>query len=180
MDTRDDTPAPARTRVVDWQDPKPALELRYRMKGLQYLQGVVDGRIPAPPISRLMNLRLVEVERGRAVFEMTPDESHYNPLGMVHGGVAATILDSAMGCSLHSLLEPDDRYTTIEMKVNYLKAMTTATGRVRGTGTIVHLGRTTGPIRRTPRRRGRYALRARHVHAADQARRAPIGGAPTG
>jgi uncharacterized protein (TIGR00369 family) len=143
VDTPERTPAPARTRVVEWQDPRAALDLRYRMNGLEYLQGVVDGRIPAPPIARLMDIRLVEVERGRAVFEMTPDESHYNPLGMVHGGVAATILDSAMGCSLHSWLEPDDRYTTIEMKVNYLKAMTTATGRVRGIGTIVHVGRTT-------------------------------------
>lgn len=143
MDNPDLTPAPARTRVVEWQDPRAALDLRYRMHGLAYLQGVVDGRIPAPPIARLMNIRLVEVERGRAVFDMTPDESHYNPLGMVHGGVAATILDSAMGCALHAWLEPDDRYTTVEMKVNYLKAMTTATGRVRGIGTIVHLGRTT-------------------------------------
>lgn len=143
MDTPDAPPAAARTRVVEWQDPRAALDLRYRMNGLDYLQGVVDGRIPAPPMARLMNIRLVEVERGRAVFEMTPDESHYNPLGMVHGGVAATILDSAMGCSLHALLEPDNRYTTIEMKVNYLKAMTTATGRVRGVGTVVHLGRTT-------------------------------------
>ena len=114
-----------------------------RTNGLEYLQEVAAGRVPPAPIWRLMKIRLVEVERGRAVFEITPDEFHYNPLGMVHGGVAATILDSAMGCSLHTCLEPDDRYTTIEIKVNYLKAMTTATGPVRGIGTILHLGRTT-------------------------------------
>lgn len=132
-----------RTRLIEWQDPTPALEARDRTNGLEYLQGVVAGRWPPPPISRLMNIRLVEIERGRAVFELTPEELHYNPLGMVHGGVAATILDSAMGCSLHTCLESDDRYTTIEIKVSYLKAMTTATGRVHGIGTIVHLGRTT-------------------------------------
>jgi uncharacterized protein (TIGR00369 family) len=134
---------PARRRVIEWPDPAPALGVLRRTNGLEYLRGVVAGSLPPPPIARLMNLRLVEVERGRAVFETAPEEYHYNPLGIVHGGVAATILDSAMGCSLHSCLEPEDRYTTIEIKVNYLKAMTTATGPIRGVGTIVHLGRTT-------------------------------------
>jgi uncharacterized protein (TIGR00369 family) len=132
-----------RSRLIEWPDPAGALEVMRRTSGLEYLQGVIAGRLPPPPIYRLMNLRLVEIERGRSVFELTPEEVHYNPLGMVHGGVAATILDSAMGCSLHTCLEIADRYTTIEIKVSYLKAMTTATGTVRGIGTIVHLGRTT-------------------------------------
>lgn len=110
--------------------------------GLQYLKQVVAGTFPPPPMARLMNIRLVEVERGRVVFEGTPEEYHYNPLGIVHGGLTATLLDSAMGCSVHSCLEVGDRYTTIEIKVNYLKAMTLETGVVRGIATIVHLGRT--------------------------------------
>jgi uncharacterized protein (TIGR00369 family) len=90
----------------------------------------------------LMDLRLVTVERGRIVFESTPQEFHYNPSAIVHGGFAATILDSAMGCALHTCLEVGDLYTTIELKVNYLKPMTTATGPVRAVATIVSVGRT--------------------------------------
>ena len=132
-----------RSRLIEWSDPAAALEVMRRTNGLEYLQGVIAGRLPQPPIYRLMNIRLVQIAHGHAVFELTPEELHYNPLGVVHGGVAATILDSAMGCSLHTCLETTDRYTTIEIKVSYLKAMTTATGTVRGIGTIVHLGRTT-------------------------------------
>jgi uncharacterized protein (TIGR00369 family) len=140
-----DTPAtpPSRSRLVDWQDPSIALQVLRRTNGLEYLRGVVEGRLPPTPIARLMNIRLADVDRGRAVFEMVPEEYHYNPVGIIHGGVAATILDSAMGCALHSCLEGDDRYTTVEIKVNYLKAMTSATGCVRAIGTINNLGRTT-------------------------------------
>ncbi len=113
------------------------------MSGLDYLRLVASGEVPSPPMGRLMNIELVDVERGRAVFEVTPDESHYNPLGVVHGGLAATVLDSAMGCSVHSCLQAGDRYTTIELHVSLLRAMSTATGLVRAVANIVHLGRTT-------------------------------------
>jgi uncharacterized protein (TIGR00369 family) len=137
------TPPPTdRTRTISWDDPTPALAAMRTQPGLSYLQQVLAGAYPAPPIARLMNLRLVEVERGRAVFETTPEEYHYNPLGIVHGGLPATILDSAMGVSVHSCLNAGDRYTTIELKVSYMKAMTTETGPVRGIATIINVTRT--------------------------------------
>ncbi|MGH9174180.1 MAG: PaaI family thioesterase, partial [Vicinamibacterales bacterium] len=95
-----------------------------------------------PPMGVLMNIRLVEAERGYIVFEGTPEEYHYNPLGTIHGGFAATLLDSAMGCCVHSCLDAGDRYTTLEIKVNYLKALTSDTGLVRAISNIVHVGRT--------------------------------------
>jgi uncharacterized protein (TIGR00369 family) len=137
------TPPPTdRTRTISWDDPTPALAAMRTQPGLSYLQQVLAGAYPAPPIARLMNLRLVEVERGRAVFETTPEEYHYNPLGIVHGGLPATILDSAMGVSVHSCLNAGDRYTTIELKVNFVKALTLATGPVRAIATIVNISRT--------------------------------------
>jgi uncharacterized protein (TIGR00369 family) len=131
-----------RTRTITWDDPQVLLEAVRRLSGLECLEKVVAGEYPPPPMARLMNIRLVEVARGRAVFEGVPDEYHYNPLGVIHGGMTATLLDSAMGCSVHSCLDAGDRYTTLEIKVNYLKALTRETGTVRAVGTIVHVGRT--------------------------------------
>ena len=133
-----------RTRTITWQDPTIALKARRAQSGLSYLEQVVAGVYPAPPIAHVMDLRLAEVARGRVVFETTPAEFHYNPLGSVHGGLAATLLDSAMGCAVHTCLEAGDLYTTIEIKLNYLKPLTIETGPVRGIATIVHISRTIG------------------------------------
>jgi uncharacterized protein (TIGR00369 family) len=103
---------------------------------------VIAGRLPPPPMGRLMNIRLTDANRGEIVFEGVPEEYHYNPMGIVHGGMAATLLDSALGCCVYSCLELGDVWTTLDIKVSYLKAMTVETGRVRGIATIVHIGRT--------------------------------------
>jgi uncharacterized protein (TIGR00369 family) len=87
-----------------------------------------------------MNLELEEVEEGRVVFSLQPDEYHYNPIGVVHGGVAATLLDSAMGCAVHSMLPAHTGYTTLEIKVNYIRPMTVETGRVLCEAKVIHLG----------------------------------------
>lgn len=97
-------------------------------------------------MGQLMNIRLSEVERGRVVFEGTPEEYHYNPLGIVHGGMAATLLDSALGCCVNSCLDAGDFYTTLEIKVNYLRPITIDTGRIRAIATVVHIGRTTALV----------------------------------
>ena len=132
----DTTSSPGlRTRTITWHDPSVPLKARRTESGLSYLKHVVAGEYPAPPIAHLMDLKLTEVDRGRAVFETTPAEFHYNPLGMVHGGLAATLLDSAMGCAVHTCLEVGDIYTTLELKLNYLKPMTLDTGPVRGIAT---------------------------------------------
>ena len=110
------------------------------LPGLAQLQALIDaGRMPG--IGRSMNFTLVEVEEGRAVFEGVPGAHVYNPLGVVHGGYAATLLDSACGCAVHSKLAPRQTYTTLELKVAYHKAMTTETGPVRAVGSVISIGR---------------------------------------
>jgi uncharacterized protein (TIGR00369 family) len=128
-----DPAAPRRYGVV------PPAEAR-TMSGLELLRGWCEGRFPSPPIGRFMQGDLAEVERGRVVFEGTPGEMHYNPLGIVHGGYAATLLDSCMGCAVHSTLAAGQGYTTVEVKVNYVRAMTDRTGKVRAEGKVVHAG----------------------------------------
>jgi uncharacterized protein (TIGR00369 family) len=113
------------------------------MSGVEVLQQVISGELPPPPMAFLMDIRLIEASKGRAVFRGVPQEFHYNPLGSVHGGYGATLLDSAMGCAVHSTLDAGDTYTTLEFKINFLRAMTHETGEVRGIGTMVHAGRTT-------------------------------------
>ena len=110
--------------------------------GLDFLQGVIDGQFPAPPMAETLGFRLVAVEKGRAVFEGLPDHRHYNPLGVVHGGYAMTLLDSALGCSVHTTLDKGDAYTTLEIKVNLVRPLTKDTGLVRAEARILHRGRT--------------------------------------
>jgi uncharacterized protein (TIGR00369 family) len=137
-----ETTAATRTRTFTWDDSRiTAAQVRQR-PGLEVLRAVQNGELPAPPMGRLMNIRLTEVERGRIVFEVTPEEYHYNPMGIAHGGLAATLLDSAMGCCVHSCLDAGDRYTTLDIKVTYLKALTADNGPMRGIATLVSIGRT--------------------------------------
>jgi uncharacterized protein (TIGR00369 family) len=104
------------------------------------VRAIESGALPAPPISELMGFRLVEAELGRAVFEMTPGPQHYNPIGSVHGGIALTLLDSAMGCAVHTLLEAGVGYTTLEVKTNFVRPITADTGAIRCEGTVLHRG----------------------------------------
>lgn len=97
--------------------------------------------LPTAPIAELVGFDLVELGEGRASFAMDPAERHYNPLGTVHGGIAATLLDSAMGCAVHTTLEANETYTTLELKVNFVRAITEATGRVVAEGAVIHRGR---------------------------------------
>ena len=132
-----------RERTVTWEDPANLWDEASALTGVERLQMVVDGKLPAPPMARLMDIRIVEVSNGRAVFAGTPAEFHYNPIGVVHGGYGATILDSAMGCAVHSTLKAGDIYTTLELKINFLRPLTSATGPVRGIANVIHAGRTT-------------------------------------
>jgi uncharacterized protein (TIGR00369 family) len=111
------------------------------MSGIELLQGMIAGRFPGPPIMELMGFRLVEVESGRAVFAGTPGFQHYNPLGTVRGGYAATLLDSCMGCSVHTTLPKGTGYTTLEFKVSLVRAVTADTGPVRAEGKVITSGR---------------------------------------
>jgi len=133
----------SRTRTISWHDPLEMAAAISDLSGLERLRRVISGELAPPPIAQLMNIRLVDAAEGRAVFEGVPEEYHYNPIGMVHGGFAATILDSAMGCAVHTMLPARVGYTTLEFKVNFIRPVQTTTGVVRAVGTVLHAGRTT-------------------------------------
>ena len=117
------------------------VETAATMTGLELLKEMIAGRLPGPPIMETLDFTLTEVEHGRALFEGVPGHKHYNPLGTVHGGYAATLLDSCMGCAVHTTLPKGVSYTTLEFKVSLIRAITVDTGRVRAEGRILNVGR---------------------------------------
>jgi uncharacterized protein (TIGR00369 family) len=112
-----------------------------RMTGLEQLELWKSGTFPAPTIGDLFGFEMVELSEGQVAFEMTPDGRMLNPLGTIHGGITATLLDSAMACAVHSILQPGQSYTTAQLNVHYLRAMQPGYGPVRATGTVIHRGR---------------------------------------
>ncbi|MGD8503198.1 MAG: PaaI family thioesterase [Syntrophobacterales bacterium] len=129
-----------RNITVTWEDPMVGARVANTMSGLDYLRAIKAGKIPHPPISNLLNFRLEKIDNGHAIFVLEPAEYHYNPIGMVHGGVASTVLDSAMGCAIHSTLPPGASYSTVELKVNFVRPMNTKTGQVRCEANVIHIG----------------------------------------
>src|SRR5262245_51784707 len=113
-----------RSRTYTWEDPMISASLVPTMSGKEFLQAFLEGKIPPPPISRTLNFILAEAEEGRAVFTCTPAEYHYNPIGVVHGGLLATLLDSAMGCAIQTMLPAGTGYTTLELHTNFVRALT--------------------------------------------------------
>lgn len=111
-----------------------------RLSGLEFLRGLMDGTLPAPPFAEVSDLWPVEVEQGRVVFEALPSKRFYNPMGLVHGGWLALLLDTAMGSAVHSTLSAGQGYTTVEMKTTFVKAVREATGKLRCEGTLLHGG----------------------------------------
>jgi uncharacterized protein (TIGR00369 family) len=109
--------------------------------GLSFLKSIIDGSLPHPPISETLGFHLVEAENGRAAFEAQPEYRHYNPIGTVHAGFTATLLDSALGCAIFSTLVKGDTWTTLELKLNLVRPLTKETGPVRAEGRIIHRGR---------------------------------------
>jgi uncharacterized protein (TIGR00369 family) len=130
-----------RTLEVKWEDPAALAEAGRKMPGIEFLRAMRDGKLPHPPICALLHYRLVEVEPGHAVFEATPGEQHYNPIGVVHGGLAMTLLDSAMGCAVQTQRPAGGGYTTLEAKTNLVRAVTSDTGKLRAIGKVVHVGK---------------------------------------
>lgn len=111
------------------------------LTGLEVMQEMLAGRLPFPHIAETLDFALVEVDAGKAVFQGTPQLKHYNPLGSVHGGWYATLLDSALGCAVHTMLPPGRAYTTAELSVNIVRAATSESGPLRAIGTVLHCGR---------------------------------------
>jgi uncharacterized protein (TIGR00369 family) len=132
-----------RTRTHSWEDPLASAQAARGLAGIDFLRKIIAGELPAPPIAHTLDYALLQVEEGRAVFGIQPAEIHYNPIGMVHGGIPCTLLDSAMGCAVHSTLPAGVGYTTLELKVNIVKAIGKDTGYLRAEARLVHAGRTT-------------------------------------
>ena len=125
---------------MTWEDPFTVLRAAPGRTGLELLQQLIDEHLPPPPIAVMLDFRITEVSEGRAVFRGEPGEFLYNPIGSVHGGYAMTLLDSAMGCAIHTTLAAGETYTTLEVKVNFIRPISTDTGPVRCEGTVLHRG----------------------------------------
>jgi len=135
---------PARTRTYGWQDPRGSASKIGEMSGLEFLRAIAAGKLPSPPIAQTLGFTLSEVSEGLAVFRVEPQEFHYNPIGVVHGGLAATLLDSCMACAIQSTLPRGRAYTTLELKVNLTRAITASTGLLRCEGRVIHAGKQVG------------------------------------
>ena len=117
------------------------IEIAKNISGLQLLTNIMEGALPEPPIQRMLDFRLVQVERGYTAFAGSPKFDYYNPIGSVHGGYTASLLDSCMACAVHSTLEAGYSYTTLEIKINYVRAITSDTGEVRAEGRVINSGK---------------------------------------
>ena len=129
-----------RQRAYEWDDPAVAAAAARELDGLSFFRAIMDGRLPAPPIMATLGIRAVSFEPGKAVFEVTPAEYHYNPIGSVHGGVYATICDSACGCAVHTLLPAGAFYTSIDLDTRFIRPITLAAGRLLCEGTVDYIG----------------------------------------
>jgi uncharacterized protein (TIGR00369 family) len=142
--TRTDAPAAwgtARTRTVEWHDPRITAAGALERSGLETLQAIRDGVLPPAPIAMLMQMDITGLEEGRVEFTCAVDESVYNPIGVVHGGLVCTLLDTVAGCAVHTTLPRGMAYTSIELKVNYLRAVHATSGPLTAVGTVVKPGR---------------------------------------
>ena len=134
------TDAVTRERTYTWQDPSATFATLGRLSGIEILRAIGAGELPPPPIIATLDVHGFTAEVGTASFSLVPREFHYNPLGTVHGGVIATLLDSAAGCAVHSVLSAGEGYTSVDLTTKYLRPITTGTGEVTANGTVVSRG----------------------------------------
>jgi uncharacterized protein (TIGR00369 family) len=130
-----------RSKTVTWYDPAATVALGGGLSGLEFMQALAEGRIPPPPIAQLLGMWPTKVDVGLAVFACTPDESMYNPIGMVHGGMVCALADSAAGCAVHTTLDAGVAYSSIGITVNFLRPVTLGSGTLVATGRVVKPGR---------------------------------------
>ena len=129
-----------RSRTFHWGDPVLLATHAKSKSGLDFLLAIDDNEFQLPPSLQALGIAKPEVESGKVTFSFEPQEFHYNPIGTVHGGILSTVLDSAMGCTVHTLLPMGTGYTTLELKVNFLKPVTIQTGILKAAGKIIHFG----------------------------------------
>jgi uncharacterized protein (TIGR00369 family) len=133
----------SRERTIRWDDPRALAAAGQTMNGRDFLEAMLQGELPLPPICHLVDFTIDRVADGLVAIALRPQESQYNPIGSVHGGIVATVLDSVMGCTVHTRLPIGRAYTTLEIKVNYLRGVTRETGLMNAVGRVIHLGRQT-------------------------------------
>jgi uncharacterized protein (TIGR00369 family) len=134
-------PETSRTRTLVWQDPVPTAAAGATMTGMEYMRAIVAGTLPPPPIAVTLRMGPIELDEGRAVFAGDPGEEHYNPIGVVHGGYAATLLDSALGCAVHTTLPAGVGYTSLGLEAKFVRPITRDTGRVLCEANVLYRGR---------------------------------------
>jgi uncharacterized protein (TIGR00369 family) len=130
----------SRQRSYGWDDPAITAAAAREFDGAKFLQAILDGSLPGAPIAHTLDFRPVSVRPGVVAFEFTPAEYHYNPIGSVHGGMLATLCDSACGCAVQSLLPAGTYYTSLDLSVKFLRPVTAASGLMTCEGTVTHLG----------------------------------------
>jgi uncharacterized protein (TIGR00369 family) len=135
------SPESTRSRTITWQDPLSVAAAGAELEGIEYMRKLASGELPPPPIAVLLRMQPVELEPGRAVFEGQPGEEHYNPIGVVHGGYAATLLDSALGCAVHTTLAAGEAYTTLSLEVKMVRPINREIELVRAEAEVVYRGR---------------------------------------
>jgi uncharacterized protein (TIGR00369 family) len=134
------TLATERSRAYDWDDPAISAAAARKLDGAEFLAAILNGSLPAAPVARTLDFAPVTVQPGTVVFEFTPAEFHYNPIGTVHGGVLSTLCDSACGCAVQSMLPAGTYYTSLDLSVKFLRPVSSGTGPMACTGTVIHLG----------------------------------------
>jgi uncharacterized protein (TIGR00369 family) len=143
MTGADDLTCVDRTRTVTWRDPALGVEAGATLTGVEYLRAMARGDAPPPPLALVLGFRIEDIEEGKVTITVEPAEFHYNPSGVVHGGLAATLFDSSLGCAVQSLLPPAHVAPTLQLTVNYVRPVTTETGKLFCSGEVIHLGRRT-------------------------------------
>lgn len=144
------------TRSYEWHDPARLKALALESTGLEFITGMISGKVPPPPIVSTLDFTGHEVKEGEVTFAIHPQEIHYNPLGTVHGGVFSTLLDSALGCAIHTTLGRGQGFTSLTLEVKFLRPAFAHTGRLLCTGRVVSRGRTVATAEATLRdERGR-------------------------
>ena len=134
------TAGATRERTYCWEDPAIAAAAAREQDGASFLQALLDGTLPGAPIAHALDFRPASVQPGVVAFEFTPAEFHYNPIGSVHGGMIATLCDSACGCAVQSMLPAGTQYTSLDLNVKFLRPVTAATGPMTCTATVTYLG----------------------------------------
>src|SRR5829696_3247724 len=132
-----------RTRTYTWDDPASTASRVGQLSGLEFLEAIGRGDLPKPPVTHMLGIGAISAEDGRVVAELQPAEYHYNPLGTVHGGVLATLLDTATGCAVHSTLPAGTGYTSLDLSVRFLRPVSVSSGTLRCTGEVLNAGRRT-------------------------------------